>query len=546
VATAHNIRVPRASAAANERVPTMLVGGLRRLAGWRLNIAAALLGALAAGALPPLHVLPLLWVAFTGLALLSYAQTPRRAFVTGFWFGLGHFVAGLYWLAWPLTLDLARFGWMIPFAVFGISALLALFPAAATTVAAAARLRGVAHVLALAAAWGAAEWLRGHLLTGFSWNLIATSWTAVTAMLQPAAYVGAYGLGAITVLLAAVPFVLFDRSEPAWPRLLAVGGSLVALALLFVGGEARLAAASAESVAGVRLRLVQGNIPQSLKWVEGRREHTLALYLSLTRAPGFEHITHVVWPETAIDYRFETAFPAVRLEGERLARFATAVPSGGALLTGAIRDSGGEWFNSLHVVAAGARLVATYDKHHLVPFGEYVPFRSLLRRLGVEQLAHGTGDYSAGAGLATLDVPGAPSMSPLVCYEAIFPGHAVGARRPGWLLNVTNDAWFGFTSGPFQHLSAARLRAVEEGLPLVRAANTGITAVVDAYGRMLARLPLMERAFLDAPLPSARAAPTIYARLGDRSLLLLLLVFSAVALAFDRRAIRDREPRLRG
>jgi apolipoprotein N-acyltransferase len=511
---------------------------LERLRGWRGAVIASMLGALATAALPPVHGLPLLWVAFSGLALLCAQRTPRSAFLSGFWFGLGHFVAGLYWLAWPLTLDLARFGWMIPFAVFGVAAVLAVFSGVACAAAAATRLRGAAYVLAFAAAWAVTEWLRGHLLTGFPWNLIASAWVSIEAMLQPASYVGAYGLSLLTVAVTASPLLLFDRSLSVTARVLGVASFAVLLVGLFVAGNTRLAEATRDEVSGVRLRLVQGNIAQSLKWAEGRREQTFEDYLTLTRAAGFERITHVVWPETAIDYRFQTDYSAVRLDGERLSRLASAIPAGGALILGAIRDNGREWFNSVHVVERAGRVFATYDKHHLVPFGEYVPLRSLLRRLGIEQIAHGTGDYSAGAGLQTIEVPGAPPVGPLVCYEAIFPGHSVGWRRPGWLLNVTNDAWFGLTSGPFQHFAAARMRAVEEGLPLVRAANTGITAVVDPYGRVVARLPLMTRGVLDTALPGAHFEPTLYARLGDRAFLMLLLFVLAGALAIDLRVHR--------
>jgi apolipoprotein N-acyltransferase len=285
----------------------------------------------------------------------------------------------------------------------------------------------------------------------------------------------------------------------------------------------------------VRLRLVQGNIEQSLKWDAGRREQTFAHYIALTRHPGFERVTHVVWPETAIDYRFVSDYPAARIVGERLQRIATAIPQNGALILGAIRDERRQWFNSVHVIGSDGTVRATYDKYHLVPFGEYVPLRWLLRGLGVEQIAHGAGDYSGGPGPATLAVPAAPSASPLICYEAIFPGEVAGRPRPGWLVNVTNDAWFGLTSGPYQHFASARLRAVEEGLPLARAANTGISAVVNAYGVVVARMPIMTTGVLDAELPRATVHPTFYARLGDRSLLVLLLLGVALASAANLR-----------
>lgn len=512
------------------------IAGLR---GWRRRGAAALLGALAAAALPPVHALPLLLVAFPGLILLLRGtRTVWNGFWVGWWFGCGYFVAGLYWLAWPFTLDMERFGWMIPFAVFGLSALQAIFVGLAAALARATRFKGAAGVVMLAVCWAALEFVRGevgNVFAGFPWNLLATAWTAIDAMIQPAAYVGAYGLGLLTVAIAAMPALLTEPATSRAARFAWLGGALALLAALWLGGAERLAGADPRDVEAVRLRLVQGNIEQSLKWQPGRRQQTFELYLRLSASPGFDRITHVVWPETAIDYRFDTEIPPARIEGERLRQIDAIIPRNGALILGAIRDHARRYYNSVHVVAPGGRLVATYDKHELVPFGEFVPMRPVLRRLGVEKLAHGAGDYTPGPGPATLDVPGAPGASPLICYEAIFPGRTDRVRRPGWLVNVTNDAWFGLTSGPYQHFASARLRAVEEGLPLARAANTGITAVADAYGRVRARLPIMSAGVLDAPLPRATPQPTFYARLGDRGFFVLLLLALAVSVGVDLR-----------
>ena len=516
-----------------------LADRIAALRGWRRRGAALLFGALAAAALPPVHALPLLLIAFPGLLLLLRGtRTAWNGFWAGWWFGCGFFIGGIYWLAWPFTLDMARFGWMIPFAVFGLSALQAIFVGVAAALARATRFSGAAGVIMFAVCWSALEFARGqvgNVFAGFPWNLIATSWTAFDEMIQPAAFVGAYGLGFLTVLIAAMPAVLFEPSMRRTARAAWVGGVVVLLAALWLGGAQRLAGANPDPVPGVRLRLVQGNIEQSLKWVEGRREQTFAHYIRLSATAGFDRITHVVWPETAIDYRFDTEIPPARIEGERLRQIAAIIPPNGALLLGAIRDHARRYYNSFHVVAPGGAVVATYDKHELVPFGEFVPMRPVLRRLGVEKLAHGAGDYTPGPGPATLDVPGAPGASPLICYEAIFPGRTDPQRRPGWLVNVTNDAWFGFTSGPYQHFASARLRAVEEGVPLVRAANTGITAVVDAYGKVQARLAIMTTGVLDAALPRATVLPTFYERLGDRVLLVLLLLALLVAAGANMR-----------
>jgi apolipoprotein N-acyltransferase len=308
------------------------------------------------------------------------------------------------------------------------------------------------------------------------------------------------------------------------------------LVLCALGGAFRVASAPEAGqamVPGVRLRLVQANIDQRLKWEEAERVNTLRKYLALSSQPGAAPVTHIVWPETALPYFLAT-------EPELLRIVAQVVPPGGLLLTGAVRvDPPGALpsrvWNSVHAIDARGRVVATFDKYHLVPFGEYVPLRGILP---IDKITPGASDFSAGPGPATLALPGLPPASPLVCYEAIFPGAvtARGGQRPGWLLNVTNDAWFGDSAGPHQHFASARLRAVEEGLPLVRAANTGISAVIDPYGRVLASLPLGREGVLDAGLPDALAA-TPFARFGN-AVLLVLLAAALGAIAVLRRGGR--------
>lgn len=508
-----------------------LAEGAGAVRGWKRRGLALLAGALAAGALPPVHAIPLLLPAFCLLVwmLRGEAGSGRgwgSALTVGFWFGVGHHVAGLYWLAWPMTLDLARFGWMIPFAVFGLSAVLAVFTAGATLLTHLSRLRGVGEILALAAAWTAMEWLRGNILTGFPWNLTATVWTIAPVMLQTASIWGAYGLSLLTLLAFALPAVAGNRDAGRRSRVWSVAAGLGLLGGLCAYGLVRLPGPTAY-VEGVHLRLVQAHVPQTLKWAPGSAARIFDLYLSLSGGPGADRITHVIWPETAVAYRFQTRSPSLRISGVRAARLQRVIPAKGALIAGTVRDDGAIGWNSVEVVTR-TRVVASYDKHHLVPFGEYVPLRGVLKSLGVERLAQGRLDFAFGTGPATLRAPGLPGFSPLICYEAIFPDEAVGPDRPGFLLNVTNDAWFGVTSGPYQHLAAARLRSVEQGLPLVRAANTGISVVTDAWGRTVARLGLGNRGVLDSKLPRA-GAPTPYARIGDWVLIPILLVVLILA-----------------
>jgi apolipoprotein N-acyltransferase len=534
----------RAAATAAERAcgPAPQIARLKNrvsaLTGHRFKVkaASALLGAMAAAALPPTYVVPLLIPAFAGLLwLIESAAGPRRAFALGWWFGFGHAVAGYFWIYNPFLVDPAQHGWMAPFAVVGLAAGLALFPAA---VAAAARLLfgwqpglgPVGRVIALAALWTAAEWMRGWLFTGFPWNLIGTAWMFSDAMIQLASATGVYGLTFLTVAAMTMPVVLAapaGNRHPLRPVLLAA----VALAAVWAGGFLRLANAENGDVPGVRLRLVQPAIPQKLKWRSDIRRDNVLKQLEMSRAPAApgEAPTHIIWAETAVPY--------VLSENPGLVQaLASATPNGGLMIVGAPRATPpGEvprriW-NSLFVIDAGARIVGHYDKFHLVPFGEYVPLRGLLP---IDKLTEGRLDFSSGPGLGTLALKGLPPFSPLICYEAIFPGQVADrSNRPKWLLNITNDAWFGHLSGPYQHFAAARMRAVEEGLPLVRVANTGISGVVDAYGRVNRTLGLGRVGIVDSPLPVA-LSPTAYARFGNGIVGIILIVALGVAFLLSR------------
>ena len=518
---------------------TALALTLGAATGWRRWVLAAALGALAAAALPPVHALPLLLLSFTGLVwLIHTSRSPWRAALAGWCFGFAHFIAGIYWIAAALLTDPSRFGWLVVPSVLGLSAGFALFPALAAFAARLPALPIAGRVLALAVAWTAAEWLRGTVLGGFPMNLMGTVWAPSLGMIQGAALAGVYGLSFVTVLAAAAPAALAvpraDERPGRRPWLLPAA-AFGLLAALWVGGQARLALAPDRAATDIQLRLVQANVDQTLKWREGAREAALVRHVQLSRRPGFETADLVIWPEAAATFYIDESAP-VR------AFVAQAAPPGGLLLTGAPRRtrSAGRaiaFWNSLHALTPAGAIAATYDKHHLVPFGEYVPLRAVLP---LPLLAYGAHDHSPGPGPRTLRLPGVPPFSPLICYEAIFPGAAVARgmapdERPAWLLNITNDAWFGHTAGPYQHFQAARMRAVEEGLPLVRAANTGISAVVDAYGRVVGRLGLGEAGVLDAPLPPALSGRTPMARLGMWTLAILLLLAATAVLVLDVR-----------
>jgi apolipoprotein N-acyltransferase len=513
---------------------------LAALAGWRRAGLAVLLGVAATLATPPLCIVPLAFVAFTGLALLHASATgARRWFWDGWWFGFAHFTTSLYWMSEAMLVDPLQFGWIIPFSLFGFPAFLGLFTGAVMLLA--AWLPGgrtaPGRPFAIAASWTLAEWIRGHILTGFPWNLIGYVWSGADVMLQPAALIGIYGMSVLTVWLAALPAVLIGPRRPAL-TLLALGAAV----LLGLGAWSawRLPAQPTAELPGIRFRLVQVAVDQKLKWKSDMREEILLRHLQLSQSAGAEAVTHLVWPEAAVTYYLADDAPARELVSR-------LVHPDGLLLSGIIRreiDPARPFrvWNSFVAIDAAARVRGVYDKHHLVPFGEYVPARWLLDVIGMQKLVPGPLDFSAGPGPRTLELPGLPPVSPLICYEAIFPAQVVApGLRPGWLLTVTNDGWFGMTSGPHQHFAMARMRAVEQGLPLVRAANSGISGIVDPYGRVTVTLRLGARGVIDGGLPAALPT-TLYAVWGDGpAFALWLIIVTACWLAGRYQLRADRE-----
>jgi apolipoprotein N-acyltransferase len=533
--------------AGRETVPGTAPGGRWRLTawaralaglrGWRRQGVAVLLGAISALALPPLNLVVFLIPAFTGLLwLLDGTRRPRQAALVGWSFGFGHMAAGLYWVGIAFLVDAARFGLIMPFAVAGLAAGMALFPALAVYATAIPGWRGPARVVLLATSWLVVEWVRSWIFTGFPWNLMGTVWDFSPAMLQLAAATGVWGLSWLTVFAAAAPAVLAESGGQGGNRKGRRGfvvAAAAAIGLVWAGGALRLEMAPAPGTAvvpDVRLRLVQASIPQALKWAPETRRQNVDTQMQLSQRPGPAPVTHIIWPETAVPYLLD-------LDPDLRRVLAEIVPTEGLLITGAPRISdeadGSRLWNSLQALDGRGDIVATYDKHHLVPFGEYTPFRGVL---GTLKLTVGSTDFSAGPGPVTLALPGLPAVSPFICYEAIYPGQVVApGERPGWLLNITNDGWFGLSSGPYQHFASARLRGVEEGLPLVRAANSGISAVVDPYGRILGRLELNQIGVLDASLPLPIAGGTPYARLGNW--VVMFLAFASLAFTLILRRI---------
>ncbi|WP_374378047.1 apolipoprotein N-acyltransferase [Dongia sp.] len=503
-----------------------LYARVEALAGWRRRGFAVLLGALSALGFAPVHAVPVFAVSLIGLYwLIQSAPTRRMAFNIAWFWSFGHFAAGNFWIANSFLLDIVRFGWMMPPVIAGLAAYLALYPALAGALAWRKGDLSPGRIVAFAGLWLVTEWLRSHVLTGYAWNLAAYVWDVSPAMMQSAALWGSWGLSLLTVAIFTLPAALATPPLAGAKQRAAVFGTVgaaLALVLLFAGGAWRLAGDSGEHVPGVTLRIVQANVSQIEKLKGGFSAQHFEKHMRLTReTPGLEKVTHVIWPESAIPFLLDR-------QPELRQIIASIVPAKGALIAGTIRGapSIGELsqiWNSLVVITPNGEVSASADKAHLVPLGEYVPMRSLFPF--ISKLTPGSMDFSAAPGPTTIAVPGAPSIGPSICYEVIFPGAVVDeTQRPDWLVNITNDGWFGNSPGPYQHFTSARFRAVEEGIPLVRAANTGISGVIDAYGRIEVETKLGESAVIDVALPKAQEQPTIFASNGIWIPLLLVAI----------------------
>ncbi len=506
--------------------------------GWRRRAIAFFAGACGALALAPIDFLPAVLVPMTvAVWLIDGAAEAKKgyrrfhlasltnAFGVGWWWGFGYFVAGFWWLGAAFLTE-PEFAWALPLGVFGLPAGLALFPALGFALARLFWAPGASRILALAAGLGFSEWLRGHVLSGFPWNDYGMALGDHLVLAQFAAIGGLAGLTVLTVAIFAAPALLADQRRKdrpiRFPAGLLVAG--VALAGLVLFGALRLAVAPPGPVPAVKVRLMQPNISQEAFSLHNK-DKIIADYLSLSdRSTGPEHtglsdVTLLVWPESAFPFILTEDPPALGTIG-------AALPPGTTLVTGAARvgeapETPGApphagFYNSMLVIGRGGLVLDTYDKVHLVPFGEYLPMERLFRRLGLHHFVRVPGGFEKGAVHSLLNVPGLPPAAPLICYEAIFPEEAVpagppGAPRPGFMLNITDDGWFGRTAGPYQHFAQARLRTIEQGLPLLRAANTGISAIVDAYGRVLVQLPLGETGVVDGILPG-KIAPPPFAR----------------------------------
>ena len=502
--------------------------------GWKRAAIALLAGALSSLAMAPFNAWPILFVTLPvivwqidGAGAGRWRGVPAAA-LTGWWFGLGYFVPGLYWIGYAFLVDAQTFAWLLPFAILGLPAYLALFMALGFALARLFWTRDASRVIALAASLTISEWLRGHALTGFPWNTLGYALSEPLALAQTASLTGLWGLTFLAVAIFASPAALIDGASRGRKPWIAPAVAALVLVAMTIFGAIRLSQHPTVMLSGPKLRIMQPNLQQDAKFNYAAKAEVMKKYLTLSdrasgpQSTGVRDVNILIWPESAFPF-FLTR------EADAMAQIADLLPKGSVLITGSVRAPDvppgtriTRAYNSVYVIDHDGNVLSVYDKLHLVPFGEFLPFQDFMEKIGFEQLTRIQGGFIPGIHRRSMDVPNAPRMLPLICYEAIFPGDVVERNdRPGWIVNLTNDGWFGISTGPYQHLQQARLRAIEQGLPLVRSANTGISAVIDPLGRIVARLGLGVEGVLDSPLPAA-IPPTPYARAGDLPVLIIL------------------------
>jgi len=516
--------------------------------GWKRAAIALVAGALSSLAMAPFNAWPVLFLTFPVMVWLIDGAGGGRmhglpaAAMAGWWFGLGYFVPGLYWIGYAFLVDAPTFAWLMPFAVLGLPAYLALFPAFGFGLARLIWSKDGSRVIALAASLTASEWLRGHVLTGFPWNAFGYALTNPLALAQVASLIGLWGLTFLSVAIFASPAVLIDGNSRGRRPWVAPAMALLVLIAMGIFGAVRLGLQPTTTVANVKLRIMQPNLQQDVRFNYAAKAEVMRKYLTLSdrasgpQSTGVRDASILIWPESAFPF-FLTR------EADAMAQIDDLLPKGTILITGSVRAPDlppgtriTRAYNSIYAIDHDGSVLSIYDKLHLVPFGEFLPFQDWMEKLGFAQLTKVQGGFIPGTGRRAMEIPNAPRALPLICYEAIFPDE-VAARgdRPGWIINLTNDGWFGISTGPYQHLQQARLRAIEQGLPVVRAANTGISAVIDPIGRIVARLGLGVEGVLDSSLPAA-IAPTVYARSGD--IPAAMLVAAALILVIRRRVTK--------
>ena len=497
------------------------------------KLSAFLLGASGVASMPPFYIFPALILAFSGLLYISdKTDSYKKSFMVGYLFGFGFFSFGFLWVGNAVLIEPEKTGWLYPLIFLASGAYFGLFAAVPTMIINRAK-NMFLKIFMFAAAWTIFEWVRGWFLTGFPWNPIGSATAFNPLFIQSASIWGVYGLSFLTVLFCSLPaaFVKGKKSAIA---------ALILMAAIFGGdiifGFLRLP--DKTELSDTKVRLVQPSIPQELKWNKETMESNFQQYVDLSSKAGLDDVDFVMWGETASPFN-------PRFHYDYIESYQKATPKTGYLVFGMIdyEYTFGDVFlkNAMLVMDKTGEIVGAYDKMHLVPFGEYIPLRRYLPSY-VRPLANLVGELKEGKEHNVISLENKPAFGGLICYEVIFPAEVVDKKnRPEWIAVLTNDGWYGISAGPYQHLVAAQFRAAEEGLPIVRSANSGISAVIDPFGRITAKIGLAEKGFVDAAIPKA-ISPTFFAEYGNFPILLLCLIFLVLCL-FLNEIFAEKNPR---
>ncbi|MBO6825683.1 MAG: apolipoprotein N-acyltransferase [Sneathiella sp.] len=525
---------------------TAVTSWLDRRSYWQVAGLSFLIGLLLAATFAPVHLVFLLPVCFSGLLiLLEQAANKKQAFLIGWFFGFGQFVAGLYWIGVAFTIDANAHAALIPVPTLLLPACLAIFTGITTLVVYLSKTTGLARILFFAGIWTLTEYIRGLLFTGFPWNLVGYAWGDHLALLQWSAFIGIYGLTLLTVLISSLPAILAEKGITARYKRSVILIDCALLIMLVVGGYLRLQADPLPSIDGTDIRIVQPNNDQQNKWRGQTRFQHVKTLMTLSREDGFEN-RHWIWPETALPFFLTTD---LRLQDYIVPR----LPEGKSVITGAARRDPEvkKYWNSVQALSNDGSIKGIYDKRHLLPYGEYLPIREFFKASGIASLIpalDNMSDFSFPEAdmykVTTYD--DLPPARTLICYEVAFPWEVSAAQKFDWILNVTNDAWFGHTSGPYQHFVISRTRAIEQGVAMIRSANKGVSALIDGYGRVLAKNSPREAGIIDGAIPAPLQNRPIYARFGEIiPLSLLFVILSLASLVAIWHTPNDRNHRLK-
>lgn len=491
---------------------------------------ALLCGLLLAASLPPFYHL---WAAFISFSIALYlclrVERLRSVAALGYWFGFGYFAAGFYWIGNALLVDIERTGWLYPITLLLNGAFFGLFsiPPFMTTKAVRS---SILKIFSFAAVWCLCEWLRGFILTGFPWNPVSSIFAFHPNMMQTLALCGTYGLSMVAILIFIWPAIFLNN--PKWKTFIISCIAPVGMAFLWLYGDFVISnRPQIHNGKSIMIRLVQPSIPQFLKWDSASLEQNIRSYIELSNGADSNYLDFTLWGETAVPFD-------LTYDKELVSRIRRASPRYGFLISGFVRyePDGDHYrpFNSLAVINRRGEIVGLYDKSHLVPFGEYIPFRRFLPKW-IKPVANTISEFGRGTHLETIKVDGYPEFAPLICYEIIFSDQIVRKNnKPKWAVVLTNDGWYGMSAGPYQHLVAAQMRAVEEGISIVRSANSGISAIINPYGEITADIPLGIRGSIDALIKPDEARETIFGKYGNHIPLAMSCIVLLLSLVLSR------------